>query len=245
MLPGNVPLEMVWIPAGTFTTTGSLFMKIPPPETFDETGPITISRGFWMGRYEFTNAQWSAVMGTNDSNKEPNYPVDDISWNDVQAFICRLNEMSGKNFRLPTSAEWEYAYRAGTKTPFYWGDNWDKHGLYAWNDSTVSRNIKRIHEVGKKIANGWGLYDMASNAEEWCQDGYYEMDTLVPPMVDPVGPETVLSRAVRSGGGMNYGLSYSANYVTSFLPDYTSPYLGFRLVFPEVLPANEEEEKTQ
>ena len=235
MLPGDVPLELVWVPAGTFTTTGSSRIclgNIPPSKTLQKTGPITISQGFWMGRYEFTNAQWNAVMETEGANKKLNYPVDNVSWNDVQTFICKLNEVSGKNFRLPTSAEWEHACRAGTTTHFYWGDNWKWHKLYAWDDSTVSRDIKRIHDVGKKFANGWGLYDMVSNAEEWCQDGYYEMDTLVPPMVDPVGPKTSLSRALRSGGGTTDVNAYASNYVIGLLPDETQDYRGFRLLLP-------------
>ena len=229
MLPGKVPLELVWVPAGTFTTNA---LGTP---IYDATAPatctITLSQGFWMGRYEFTQKQWAAILGEKDIYQYiPDCPMNCVSWNGVQDCLDALNEITGETFRLPTSAEWEHAYRVGTSTRFYWGENLDdKDILYRYIHYPHPQDSYDYHfslyPVGEKLPNSWGLYDMAGNISEWCQDGFYYLVNLNCPAVDPVGPEMSRKRTLRGG--------YSATCargVPATQSDYT---YGFRVVLPE------------
>ncbi len=176
LLPGNVPLEMLWIPPGSF------MMGSPDDEqdSFANEGPqheVTFAEGFWMGKYPITQAQWQAVMGDNPSRFiGANRPVERVTWDDIRmegGFLDELNAiLPGYNFRLPSEAEWEYAYRAGTTTRFYWGDDPDYTNIdnYAWYYDNAGLES---HDVGLKLPNPWGLYDMAGNVWEWCEDDWH------------------------------------------------------------------------
>jgi len=137
-------------------------------------GPVSrvkISRPFWIGKYEVTQREWTAIMGTNPSESPlgEDHPVENVSWEDCQRFIERLNKISGHIFRLPTEAEWEYACRAGGETVYCSGDrlpDLDRSGWYEGN------SVGAHHPVGQKEPNVWGLYDMHGNVYEWCQDYY-------------------------------------------------------------------------
>ncbi len=180
MLPGDVPLEMVWMPAGEF------IMGSPDTELdrFTEEGPqhtVKFSAGFWMGKYELTKRQWQAVMGTAPWEGQqgvltyPESPAVFVTWNDAKDFVGALNVLTGKMFRLPTEAEWEYACRAGTTTRFYWGDDPSYADIndYAWWDGNASSAGQAYaHVVGLKLPNGWGLHDMTGNVYEWCEDDW-------------------------------------------------------------------------
>lgn len=218
---GALPLEFVRIQPGTFMMGEE-----------EETHKVVISNAFDMGRYPVTQAQWEAVMGENPShfNGNPNHPVERVSWNDCQKFIQKLNETkqdSGKAFRLPTEAEWEYACRAGTAARFYWGDDPDEKDI--WNYAWFSDNsFGRTHDVGKRLPNLWGLYDMNGNIWEWCEDDWHENYDGTPSggstWVDsPRGPHRVLrggslsydagdcrsaTRAGSGPGGRDYGLGF-------------------------------------
>ena len=165
---------------------------------------VRISRGFWMGKYEVTQAQWEAVMGSNPSrfkNCGGDCPVEEVSWNDVQEFIRRLNARSGGGkYRLPTEAEWEYAARAGTTTDTYAGDITQRDG----NDPVLDgiawyyeNSGSRTHPVGGKSPNGFRLHDMLGNVQEWVGDwkGGYPGGAVT----DPVGPESGSYRVARGG----------------------------------------------
>jgi len=167
----SIGMEFVLIPAGEFD------MGSPSTEEgrYGDEGPVhrvKLANTFYMGRYEVTQKQWREVMGNNPSSfKGDNLPVEEVSWNDVQQFIKKLNEKEGTNkYRLPSEAEWEYAARAGTTTRYSFGDDESKLGDYAWYRANSG---SKTHEVGQKKPNPWGLYDMHGNVWEWVQDKWH------------------------------------------------------------------------
>jgi formylglycine-generating enzyme required for sulfatase activity len=140
---------------------------------------VTI-QSFWMGKYPITQRQWQAVMGENPSYfKGDNRPVENVSWEDVVAFCQRLSEKTGKTYRLPSEAEWEYACRAGTTTPFYFGetittDLVNYHGEYPYAAAPEGVYREETTEVGIFPPNAFGLYDMHGNVWEWCADPWHD-----------------------------------------------------------------------
>ncbi|MEA5534284.1 bifunctional serine/threonine-protein kinase/formylglycine-generating enzyme family protein [Crocosphaera sp. XPORK-15E] len=175
-LENDVSLDMVKIPGGTF------IMGSPETEAGrqdDEAQQEVTVDDFYIGKYEVTQPQWEAIMGNNPSkfNKGGKYPVEQVSWNDCQEFCQKLSEKTGLTFTLPTEAQWEYACRAGTTTPFYYGEtlntdiaNYDGNYVYGEGKKGIDRG--ETTEVGSFPANGFGLYDMHGNLWEWCQDDY-------------------------------------------------------------------------
>ncbi|MFN6569146.1 bifunctional serine/threonine-protein kinase/formylglycine-generating enzyme family protein [Dendronalium sp. ChiSLP03b] len=187
-LGNSVTLEMVQIPGGTFT------MGSPAGEEkrYPSEGPQHLVKvpGFFMGKYEITQAQYQAIMGTNPSNfKGEKRPVENVSWNDAVEFCKKLSQKTGKTYRLPSEAEWEYACRAGTTTPFYFGETITTNLAnyqgtdFTFGSTTYSGNYskgpkgqyrKETTEVGSFPPNAFGLYDMHGNVWEWCQDFYHK-----------------------------------------------------------------------
>jgi formylglycine-generating enzyme required for sulfatase activity len=227
---------MVWIPAGTF-----MMGRYPGEQDsyYSQEDPqhqVTLSAAFWMGKYEVTQAQWKAVMNElNPSvfqgDNRDNCPVEAVGWEEVQSFIVALSGQTGKTFRLPTEAEWEYACRAGTTTRFYWGDDptYTLLGNYIWYTNwTTYVSPNHPCEVGTKLPNSWGLYDMSGNVWEWCQDWYGEYVSI--PVTDPTGPVTGSFHVYRGGSWYDRGdLCRSAvryNYASSLMGDS----IGFRIV---------------
>ena len=217
-------MEFVWVPAGEFQ------MGSTSKEAEDDEQLITrvrISRGFFLGKYEVTQGQWQAVMGSNPSFVKqcgPDCPVEGVSWNDVQEFIWRLNAAVGEErYRLPTEAEWEYAARAGTS-----GDRYGNVDAIAWYDGNSG---DRTHPVGQKAPNAWGLHDMLGNVYEWVGDWYGEYPGGS--VTDPTGPSSGSLRVVRGGGWLGYARRCRASYRLIMSPGSRDYGLGFRLLRTE------------
>ena len=227
-------MEFVGIPPGEFVMGSS------SRHADDDEQPLTrvrISKGFYLGKYEVTQAQWQAVMGNNPSGFSScaRCPVERVSWDDVQAFIGKLNGMSGgRRYRLPTEAEWEYAARAGTATDTYAGDITQPLG----NDPVLDgiawykeNSESRTHPVGQKAPNPWGLYDMLGNVWEWVGDWY----GLYPggAVTEPAGPASGSERVYRGSGLIGHAwIGRSANRGLNS-PGDRLVNLGFRLLREE------------
>ena len=191
---------------------------------------VTISEPFYISRFEITQAQWEAAMGSNPATGSGignDHPVNNVSWNDCQQYVRVLSTTGLGTFRLPTEAEWEYACRAGTTTRFYWGDDPANQLIhdYTWN-SINSGN--QTHGVALKQPNPWGLYDMSGNVWEWCQDwnGAYPDG----PEVDPQGPGVGSFRANRGGSWLNNAIFLRSASRGNDQPGARAPAIGLRIV---------------
>jgi formylglycine-generating enzyme required for sulfatase activity len=220
------PEEMIWVEGGTF------MMGSTDDECFNRELPVhevTLS-GFYMSKYAVTQKEWTAAMrSTSDHWQGSDLPAYQVNWEDAQIYIRRLNAYTGKNYRLPTEAEWEYAARGGNKSQGYkysGGNNIDKVAWYHYNSED------RIHPVGKKWANELGIYDMCGNADEWCSD-YYGYYTDVP-QTNPTGPDTGNYRIFR-GGHCTDPAEFCRISCRWYAPQdvpVTMGISGFRLVHP-------------
>jgi formylglycine-generating enzyme required for sulfatase activity len=228
MLPGECPLELVLVPGGSFVMGSS---NDPPWSQTNEAPPhsVTVNYNFHIGKFEVTQAQWWAVMGTDPSYfKGPNRPVEYVSWTDCQAFIAQLNTLGRGTFRLPSEAEWEYACRGGSTTRWYFGNTEAQLVDYAW----YSANAGSVtHNVGLKLPNAFGLYDMSGNVYEWCQDWYHSTYAGAPTDGSawevPVGTYRVL----RGGNWYNASTACRSAYRYSNTPDSRNSSYGLRLVW--------------
>jgi formylglycine-generating enzyme required for sulfatase activity len=206
-LPGGEKLKMRLIPPGDFIM-GSIRKSY-----FDEPHPVRITRPFYLGKFEVTQAQWEAVMRDNPSKfKGPLNPVETVSWNDIQPFLANSNTgfvPEGMKFKLPTEAQWEYACRAGTTTAYSFGDSMGQLHKYAW----FPHNSKgTTHPAGELLANAWDLHDMHGNVWEWSADRYADYGGKVP-LNDPVGKKW--RSCVLRGGGRGKAYYSSACYSAS------------------------------
>lgn len=230
-LPGGATMEMIWCPHGSF------MMGSPTTEEGradnESQHRVRLTKGFWLGKYPVTQKQWESVMGNNPSHfKGEDLPVEEVSWNDCQKFIAKVNASLDFSARLPTEAEWEYACRAGTTTAYFWGNalNGDKancDGNKPMGTKAKGRYLKKTTPVGRYAPNPWGIYDMHGNVWEWCSDwhGYYPIRSVT----DPTGPTSGDGRVLR--GGSWYG---DARYCRSAYRYRCDPsccyfYCGFRL----------------
>ena len=239
---GTPHTNLVWISPGTFT------MGSPPDEADrgETEGPqtvVTISRGFWMGKFEVTQGEYEAVMGSNPSYFQPpnatadtNRPAESVSWDDAVAYCAALTQReraagritTNAVYRLPTEAEWEYACRAWTSTRFSYGDDLGYTNLtnYAWYSDNSGGTT---HPVGQKLPNPWGLYDLHGNVWEWCQDWF---DTYPGGIaLDPQGPATGSTRVVRGGNWLYWnGRARDCRSAYRDYSGYGSGLIGFRVV---------------
>ena len=232
----GVTFKMVAIEGGTFT------MGTTAEHAFDgwelPAHEVTLS-SYCIGQTEVTQALWQAVMGSNPSyySSRNNFatnlqrPVECVSWNDCQTFITKLNQLTGRTFRLPTEAEWEFAARGGNKSQGYkysGSNNLDDVAWYWFSIPSQADGRKDgTQTVATKAPNELGLYDMSGNVWEWCQDWYgsYSSDA----QIDPVGPSTGSSRVMRGGSWVNFDYSCLVSYRAPNVPTNMSYYHGLRL----------------
>jgi formylglycine-generating enzyme required for sulfatase activity len=218
--------EMIFVEGGTFRMgcTGEQGSDCDN----DEKPPhaVTVS-SFKLSKYEVTQAQWRAVMGNNPSYFSgcDNCPVENVSWNDIQAFISKLNSMTGKTFRLPTEAEWEYAARGGIKSRGYKFSGSNDLGSVAWY---TDNSGKKTHPIGEKQPNELGFYDMSGNVWEWCADWYGTYPSYE--VRNPKGPESGSFRVLRGGSWNHDASNCRIAYRGNGTPDYRENYFGFRVV---------------
>jgi len=225
-LGDKATMKLVLVPAGKFTMGGPASEKDSANE-----GPqheVTISKPFYMGATEVTQAQYEAIMGKNPGSfKGPQNPVESVSWNDAVEFCKALSKKTGKTVTLPTEAQWEYACRAGSKTRFCYGDDPDNTtiGDYAWYSANSE---SKTHPVGQKKPNDWGLYDMHGNVWEWCSDWFTDSYAKAS-NVDPTGPDSGKAPVVRGGGCINNPLYCRSSFRYGMNPDFRDFAIGFRV----------------
>ncbi|NOT63973.1 MAG: SUMF1/EgtB/PvdO family nonheme iron enzyme, partial [Acidobacteria bacterium] len=220
----GVRLEMHAIPGGEF------LMGSPEKRGYADEFPqhkLAISP-FYMGRYPVTQKQYRAVMRTNPSSYlEDSHPAETVTWDDAVEFCRRLTIATGRIYRLPTEAEWEYACRASSTSLYTFGDDEEMLNQYGWN---LTNSGNHTHPVGEKKPNAWGLCDMHGNVWEWCLDWYDQMYYLQSPQANPNGPTKGTSRVLR--GGSRYSLPNYCRSATrsNHQPDQRDPLVGFRVV---------------
>jgi formylglycine-generating enzyme required for sulfatase activity len=246
-LPGNAALEMLPVAAGSFTM-GSPSSE-PGRERFEKGAEaqrrVNITKPYWLGKYEVTQAQWQAVTGGNSSRYNgASRPVVNVSWNDVVGFCATLTEQertagrlpAGYRYTLPTEAQWEYACRAGTTTPFSTGNNLtteqaNYNGRFPYNGNAKGEFRRRTTDVGSFAANAWGLHDMHGNVWEWCSDRYGRTPAGGD---DPLGAASGFYRTLRGGGWEDDVRACRSAFRFRGGPHDRSRTLGFRLALSSV-----------
>jgi len=225
---------MRWCPPGRF------LMGSPPDEPERGDGEaqheVTLTRGFWLGETACTQALWQAVTGVNPARfqDDPEHPVEQVSWDDCQAFLSRANRLrdAGLVLRLPTEAEWEYACRAGTRTAFSFGDALDTGranyaGNFPYHDGPKGEYRRRTLPVRSFAPNPWGLYQMHGNVWEWCADGYGAYPAG--PVLDPTGSADGEYRVLRGGAWYSFGRNLRSAFRYHRPPVSRYVYFGLRL----------------
>ena len=221
----GVSFDMMMVKAGTFTMGATSEMKDANSDE-KSTHQVTLTNDYYIGKTEVTQALWKAVMGNNPSYfKGDNLPVENVSWDDCQKFISKLNSLTGQNFRLPTEAEWEFAARGGNNSNHcqYSGSN--ELGDVAWYHGNSGYNT---HAVATKKPNELGLYDMSGNVCEWCSDwyGYYSRGL----QTNPTGPSSGSYRVIRGDSWRDIAWSCRSSIRVNNTPDFSDNDLGLRLV---------------
>ena len=253
-LPGDVTLEMRRCPAGSFVR-GEAYQSGRWNDYGGDGATVTISKDFYMGTYEVTNAQYVAITSTNPSSENAgedfagsNQPVVYVSWNDITdpaGFIAEMNTRfasqlpAGYKFALPTEAQWEYACRAGTESDLNSGENIENYedsddhtSEVAWYWQSWGETYNRTHEVGGLASNSFGLYDMHGNVWEWCADWYDDYSST--DTTDPTGPTGGSCRVLRGGGWCNYPVNCTSWLRNDYDPVSRFIYCGFRLALVPV-----------
>ncbi|MHC4251256.1 MAG: SUMF1/EgtB/PvdO family nonheme iron enzyme [Planctomycetota bacterium] len=227
----GVTMEFVYISPGSFTMGGNTATEYTWAGVESPPHPVTITRGFYMGKYLVTQPQYEAVVGMDPSYRTSlrgrMKPVDSVSWPEAVECCRLIGERTGCTVRLPTEAEWEYACRAGSSTQFCYGDDPSGLGDYAW----FKENSRRRHDdVGQKNPNAWGLYDMHGLLFEWCSDWYSADYYAESPSHDPPGPPTGTERVMRGGWSSGDALACRSALRSKRGPTSENNINGFRVV---------------
>ncbi len=227
-----VSIDMIYVKGGKFDLGND-------SEAVDRRPAHTVNlKDFSIGRYEVTEAQWVAVMGKNPSSYTycSTCPVTNVSWNDIQTFLEKLNTMTGKHYRLPTEAEWEFAARGGLREHMRTTADDKKVGnkhsgrVVLQYGAWFERNAKdHVHQVGKKAPNALDIYDMTGNVEEWVNDWYGKDYFTKREVNDPKGPDGGFSKVVRGGHWNSEADEVSVTRRAAYVPTSKSVYLGFRI----------------
>jgi len=219
----SIGMEFVYVEAGSFQMGSNDGGSNQKP-----VHKVEISKGFYMGKYEVTQGQWEAVMGSNPSYfKGRNLPIEKVSWNDVQSFVQKLNQKENKElYRLPTEAEWEYSARGGNQSRGYTYAGSNEINEVAWS---TENSGNKTHKVGTKAPNELGIYDMSGNVWEWCQDWYGRSYYSQSSIKDPKGPNNGERKVSRGGSWTND--SFGVRVADRYSLEPTSKYngIGFRL----------------
>jgi formylglycine-generating enzyme required for sulfatase activity len=233
VVENSIGMKFAWIPPGSF------LMGSPESEEKHESDEkqhrVTLTKGFFLGVHLVTQAQWQAVMGNNPSHfKGDNLPVERVTWDDCQVFCKKLTQQTGKPHRLPTEAEWEYACRAGTATPFHFGstistEQANYSGNYVYGGGQKGQYRQQTTPVGNFPANAWGLFDMHGNVWEWCQDWYGDYPSE--DVTDPTGSNSGSVRVLRGGSWISnpWRLRAASRYWRA--PGDRTHDVGVRVVF--------------
>lgn len=226
---GNVSFDMIKVEAGSFAMGctseqgGDCYNSETPYHR------VTISRDYYIGKFEVTQELWEAVMGNNPSRwKAFDRPVENVTWNDAQKFCAELSRMTGRQFRLPTEAEWEYAARGGKKSTNAKYSGSSSISNVAWYGDNSGG---QTHSVGKLRPNELGIYDMSGNVWEWCYDWYGSYDSAS--QIDPMGPSSGSCRVLRGGSWYNDARSCRVSDRYDYGPGDRDGNRGFRLVLPQ------------
>ena len=224
---GNVSYRMKYVSGDTFTMGATSEME--NPYDFEKpTHQVTLS-SYYIGETEVTQALWKAVMGSNPSAfKGDNLPVEKVSWNDCQTFISKLNALTGKRFRLPTEAEWEFAARGGNQSRHTQYSGSSRIDDVAWYDGNSG---SKTHPVKTQQPNELGIYDMSGNVYEWCQDWYGSYSSYA--QTDPTGAGSGSYRVIRGGSWYGSPRYCSSSNRVCITPGYLINDLGLRLVLSQ------------
>jgi formylglycine-generating enzyme required for sulfatase activity len=245
-LNATVAMDMIWVPSGTFTM-GSPTTEAGRQSDREDEHNVSLTKGFYLGKYEVTQAQYEAVIGTNPSEFNAtgngNRPVEKVTWTEAVAFCTQLTTQeqaagrlpAGWAYVLPTESQWEYACRAGTTTAYSWGATIaSSNANYNWDGGANDGNdFKQTRDVGEYAANSWGFFDMHGNVWEWTVDWYQAAYPSGNPVVDPSGPASGSNRVLRGGSWSSGGTHLRSAKRDSSTPGHRGSHIGFRVGFQQ------------
>ncbi|MBO7724073.1 MAG: SUMF1/EgtB/PvdO family nonheme iron enzyme [Paludibacteraceae bacterium] len=225
-LPTGQSFTMIYVEGGSFV----MGCTSEQSDCISDERPahrVTVN-SYYIGETEVTQELWSAVMGRNPSYYTGSQrPVEQVSWNDCQKFINKLNQLTGRKFRLPTEAEWEYAARGGKKSKAYKYSGSNTLDNVAWY---TNNSGNQTHNVKTKFPNELGIYDMSGNVREWCQDWYGSGYYANSPQANPTGPSSGFYRVLRGGSWLSFAQNCRVARRSSNTPSLSSGNVGFRLI---------------
>ncbi len=228
----SLGMKFVWIAPGSFKMGSAKSEKERKDDEYQHT--VTLTKGFYMGIYTVTQEEWTAIMGKNPSKftDGKNLPVEQVSWSECQEFIKKLQEKEKKSYRLPTEAEWEYACRAGTTTPFSFGETLSAeqanyNGKYVYGEGKTGTYREKTMPVGSFPPNAWGLFDMHGNVWQWCEDWYDEQFTKKD-STDPLST-TGEVRSIRGGSWIDNPRECRSAFRGGCKPTLKHSLIGLRL----------------